>query len=108
MTEIPASELAIAYTSSCTDVSDFPRFSAILRGPQNGGFAIFSNAPDYIVTLKRKWIKRKLIWPSLRENIIRFCSLLLVCKSRYIRHYGKQHKKLSVIHLNLVHHVSAR
>ena len=26
------------------------RFSAILRGPQNGGFAIFSNARDYIVT----------------------------------------------------------
>ena len=32
------------YTSSCADMSDF---SAILRGPQNGGFAIFSNAWDY-------------------------------------------------------------
>ena len=31
------------YTSSYVDVCDF---STILRGPQNGGFAIFSNARD--------------------------------------------------------------
>ena len=32
------------YTSSCANVCDF---SAILRGPQNGRFAIFSNVLDY-------------------------------------------------------------
>ena len=47
MTEISMSEKALAFTSSCAEVNDF---SAIVRGRQNGGSAIFSNAQDCIVT----------------------------------------------------------
>ena len=36
------------FINSYADVSDF---SAILRVPQNGGFAIFSNTLDHIVTV---------------------------------------------------------